>query len=430
MGATVINGGQVNITTATGTDASTSSYTINKGTLFVDDSTNAIGTSPAKLGAVGYDPAQSGNYFQTGKTAASSSTSETVGTLTLDSGANSITLTQGTGTSTSTTLTASSLVRNNHAELFVRGNSTNALGTAAAGSTTSTQLTITAAPTGALIGGAGAFGSTTISILPYFVGNGSTTVTPPLTFVTYDTTNNSLRVLNTGTEFLNTFTAATSSTNVRLSNTSTANALTAGTYNSLIMDEATATGAVTDTISAGGLTLNSGDLLFSKSAGTARAATLTGGVLQAAASNVFGTSSTELIITNAIGAASRFIGSQIRWISGRIDAGTATATPPPVRSSSVRLPIITRERRRSTGRSSSARRASSRMPPAVYVSGETAPSISTATTKPSTRFRVAAARWIPRCLPTHRRSRWAARAAAAPSAASFKISAAPAQPWR
>ena len=287
--------------------------------------------TPSKLGVVNMTLANA-TYNQTGVNAALTSTSETVAALTLDSGANTITLTEGSsGAHTSTTFKAASITRNNNAELFVR--SSNLLGSLPTGSTNSELVTITSAPTGSLIGGGGAFGagSSTISILPYMVGSNSATAAPN-SFVGYDTTNNSLRVLNTtagATSEYTTLALGTGTSNVRNSSTSAAVAVTAGTYNSLILDSGTVGTPVTDTIGAGGITLNNGALLFSRSGTTARATTLTGGTLQAAASNVAGSSSTELIITNAIGASLR-INSQISGSGGLTLNSYADTTASPI----------------------------------------------------------------------------------------------------
>ncbi len=156
-------------------------------------------------------------------------------------------------------------------------------------------MTLTAPPTGA-IGGGGAFGTMTVSIIPYMVGGITSTTVSAIgasTFVGYDTTNNTLRALQT-TEFAASTTGATANTNVRLSGASTAVAVASGTYNSLILDEATATMSPTYTIGTGGLTLQSGALLFSKSAGTSQAAVVTGDPIN------FGTA--EGVITNGNGA--------------------------------------------------------------------------------------------------------------------------------
>ena len=317
-GATTISGGQITLN-STGRDASTSGYTVTNGTLFVDNS----GTVTAnRLGAVGLT-LQSGTYSQTGKNATSNSTLETVGTLALGSGANAVTLTQATATTTSTTLIVSNVTRSNGATAFFRGSGS--LGTQASGSTTSTLLTSTANPTD-MIGGGGAYTSgtaTNISIVPYLVGDTGATGSAGPTFVGYDVTNNSYRVLKS-TEYLANFTGATATSNIRLSGVGTAVAITAGTYNSMLLNEASATGAVTYTAN-GTLTLNSGALFFAKSTGTAQNAILTGGLLQFAATDTAGASRKEGILSNFTGADVR-IDTQISGSGGLTLATYANTT--------------------------------------------------------------------------------------------------------
>jgi hypothetical protein len=141
--------------------------------------------------------------------------------------------------------------------------------------------------------------------------------------VGYDSTNNSLRVLKTQ-EYATTFGSATSTSNVRLSSASTSSAITAGNYNAVNLNEASATGTVTYTLS-GVMTLNSGALLFSKTTGTGQAAVFTGGTLQAAAADVTGTSRKELIVSNFVGADVQ-INSQISGTGGATFATYANGT--------------------------------------------------------------------------------------------------------
>lgn len=308
-GATTITGGRI-LLNGSGRITGTSGFSVTNGILEVSYSsaslTAKLATAPMTL--------RGSSYLQTGRNATSSSTAESIGALTLDTGANIITLTQATNTSTTTTLTASSLVRNNNATAFVRGS--NALGTQAAATNGATFLAITSSPTADLIGGSGTYASgtaTDIKIVPYFVGDSGASGSALPTFLGYDTANNSFRTLKSG-EYLTSFGGATATSNIRLSGTGTAVAITAGTYNSMILNEASATGTVTYTLG-GTLTLNSGALLVSKSTGTAQQAIITGGLLQFAASNVAGTSRQEGIISNFIGNDLR-IDSQISGSGG------------------------------------------------------------------------------------------------------------------
>ena len=115
---------------------------------------------------------------------ANTASAETFGNLTLANGVTDINLIPGTAGSS---LTTSGITRQNGATLFVRGTN---LG-AAPGAGNATILSTTAP---ALVGGGGAAGSTTISIVPWALGNllattaNNVTVDTSCTQVTYDPT--------------------------------------------------------------------------------------------------------------------------------------------------------------------------------------------------------------------------------------------------
>lgn len=149
-------------------------------------------------------------------------------------------------------LTAGSLVRANHGVALFSGTNLGA-NTIASATANSGNISFATAPTG-LVGGGGAAGTTTISILPWAIG-GTTSSDTGSTFVTY-TADNGIRTLNTATEFASTLTdGATSSDNVRLT-ASTALTQTT-TINSLIVAPTAAT-----TISGGTLKITSGAVLL------------------------------------------------------------------------------------------------------------------------------------------------------------------------
>lgn len=308
-GATTVSAGTLTLNGTAGTLA-TPSITVAGGTFNEDNSgVNYRNSSRFTAGA----PAlilQSGTYALTGSSTASNNTVETLGALTLDSGANTILLTQGTATNTSTLLTASSLVRNNNATARVSG------ATLGQGSTSNNiaLLRLTAAPTGAagtLIGGAGTFAAgnaKNIPIVPFLVGDLSATALGA-TFVGYDSTNNTLRALKSGE--LNTFTAttttaavltgATATDNVRVTSSATAFGITGSTVNSAIIDQSNPGGTPTITLT-GTLTPNSGALLFSKSSGVGFNTTLSGTGNLTFATTDTATTRKEGIITNTVGA--------------------------------------------------------------------------------------------------------------------------------
>jgi len=149
-------------------------------------------------------------------------------------------------------LTAGSLVRTNHGIAVFSGTNLGA-NTIASATANSGNISFATAPTG-LVGGGGAAGTTTISILPWAIGGTSASDTGS-TFVTY-TADNGIRTLNTATEFASSVTdGATTSDNVRL--TASAALTQTTTINSLIIAPTAAT-----TISGGTLKITSGAILL------------------------------------------------------------------------------------------------------------------------------------------------------------------------
>lgn len=149
-------------------------------------------------------------------------------------------------------LTAGSLVRANHGIAVFSGTNLGA-NTIASATANSGNISFASAPTG-LIGGGGAAGTTTISILPWAIG-GTTSSDTGSTFVTY-TADNGIRTLNTATEFASSLTdGATTADNVRL--TASAALTQTTTINSLIIAPTAAT-----TISGGTLKITSGAVLL------------------------------------------------------------------------------------------------------------------------------------------------------------------------
>ena len=196
---------------------------------------------------------------------ATTATAETVGAITLADGVSTINVTPGTA---GATLTTAGVTRQNGGLLFVRGTNLGA-GPGAGNST----ILATAAPT--LVGGAGATGSTTISIAPSVIGNltASTTSANSLansigsTFVTYDPTNG-LRPLAT-TEYA-TALGGNATDNVRFTATTTAPA--GATANSLLFAPAVA-GTV---LSGGPINVTSGAVMYSPTATTLSGTTVVG----------------------------------------------------------------------------------------------------------------------------------------------------------
>ena len=196
------------------------------------------------------------------------SKAETVGAVTLLAGSNTITSTHSstatTGTQRSMALTLASLTRSNAATLLVRGKSLGTLGDIASAGHYG-KLVVTSAPT--LTGGNGAAGSTTISILPWVIGDTSATGNGS-SFVTYGT--NGFRPLDLANEYeqLQASGGVTVGNNVRYSGTSDLplDGSTPRTMHSLLLDN---TGSSAITLSGANASLNvaSGAFLFTGTQG-------------------------------------------------------------------------------------------------------------------------------------------------------------------
>ena len=224
-GATTIrDNGAVILTGPSGAIASSAQLTL-AGSIVLDNlisaNTNRIGTVP--ITSTGGSMQLTGN--------ASTIINEAVGAVTLSGGQSVFNLVKN---SAATSLTANSLTRSGQSTVLVRGDN---LGSGApAGNVT--NFVLNAAPT--LVGGGGAAGTSTISIVPWIVGNntsGNTLNAADNTFVTYSNPNG-FRPLNLTTEYAQTLAGAGATTNVRL--TAPATVSSPQTINSLLIGSATA----------------------------------------------------------------------------------------------------------------------------------------------------------------------------------------------
>jgi autotransporter-associated beta strand protein len=252
-------GGTVRFNRTTGNAATSNIRVRQNATLQFDNSTN---------GNVGAVRAQSVTLESGGKLSVRGNNTNTVetiaGALTTDGGGarprsssnnyHSVTLDAG---SAHTLLSIGSLARVAKGTLLVRGDSlgVNSIASATAGSS---NIQITgAAP--AMIGGDGAAGTTTVSIIPWLVG-GSTTSDNGSTFVTYSAANG-LRPLDVTTEFASSF-GGNPANNVRLTATSDTAIVGNTTVNSLIL--AGSGGSISGS---GTLTVTSGAVLMTRTSG-------------------------------------------------------------------------------------------------------------------------------------------------------------------
>lgn len=266
-GATTQNAGTISLGTANGTIASSSSYDL-AGILTLD---NAAANNNNRISDTATITARGATINVIGN--ASAATAESAGAMNLASGNNIITVTPNAAQSAS--LNLASVNRQNNSTLFVRGTN---LGAAAAAGVA--QITATTPPVG-LIGGGGAAGSTTISILPWAVGNLSAAATLGSSFVTYGATG--FRPL-AASEYAAAV-GGSPTDNVRIT---AAAASPAGTVNSLVF----APGA-TATLSGGPINITSGAFLYSPTA--TATGTVSAGLNFGAAEGLIHTSNTLTI---------------------------------------------------------------------------------------------------------------------------------------
>jgi fibronectin-binding autotransporter adhesin len=233
-----------------GTMTGASSFNIySGGTLAISSNITSSTVNNNRIGDTAAINLRNGNFSMTGAVGASVVNTETVGAIS-GAGYNIITVTPGTGAGF-TSLTAASLSRVERGTFLMRGTNIGSAGSGNVG-----NLIFTSAPTGDLVGGGGAAGTTSISILGYAIGDTSGSLTGN-TFVTYGP--NGIRALNTTTEFATNLTSG-ATTNARLT-ASTANNSSV-TVNSLAL----ATGsAITGT---GTVNVTSGAILNNNSSAT------------------------------------------------------------------------------------------------------------------------------------------------------------------
>jgi len=237
-GATNLLAGTMSLS-GNGALAGTSSLTL-RNTITLD---NAATSSSNRI-----NDAAPVTYLGSGLTltgSAAGSTTETLGDTTFSRGTTTITVTPGAGQSAG--VFHGTMSRDTGAAMFVRGASLGATPGANVA-----NVTFAAAP--ALIGGGGAAGSTSISIVPW--GWGSTNAAAPAndinnSLMTYGA--NGLRPLNTATEYAAAISAGVSQDNIRITGAQTV--ASPSTINSLVIAGA---GGIDG---AGPLTITSGALL-------------------------------------------------------------------------------------------------------------------------------------------------------------------------
>jgi autotransporter-associated beta strand protein len=251
-GTTSLNSGSLILSGAAGSSAA-SAITANSGTILAFDSSTAGVTGATRAASVTLKGA---SLSVTGNGTANS-VDTVAGALTVDApstfgsaGANTVTITAGAANAQ---LVAASLVRANHGAVFFRGTNLG-LNTLASNTAGASNISFTSAPTAQLVGGGGASGTQTISILPWAVG-ADTAGGVPTGFVTYDAANG-IRVLTSAEQATTIAEGTTTANNVKLSAATPVTANGATTINSLFINNAAANATVL--AGTGALTVTSG----------------------------------------------------------------------------------------------------------------------------------------------------------------------------
>ncbi len=279
-GTLVVNGGLLQLSNIGRIDAG--AFVINKNaTLLIDNNgTTTVGTrilDTASITLNSADGANSGEVRPSGlwiRRDQGSTQSETVGVVFANSGASYVRA-ETTAASAITILSASNLVRSNAATMSVRGNGMSLTTGRRA------QFRIIAANEAAfistMIGGAGAAGTVTTSIVPWMIaedivaGGAIGDANMGNSLATYTTTSG-FRPLNLSTEYA-TYATAGVNNNTRESLTASLTGLAGRTLNSLVIDNNnTATINVTGSGAGQSLTNTSGAFLFTISNGAASTA--------------------------------------------------------------------------------------------------------------------------------------------------------------
>ena len=254
VGSTQIDGGALTLGGISGSLVTSPIVVVNNLSTLTFDSTNsAFGGAGSRLQASNAQVVVNGGSFNI--LGNSSDTVELLNVLKLAGGPATITVQPGGGTATLRLTDATSgLVRDpttSNATALFRGLGLGSSGTGAA------RILVDNGAISRLVGGNGADGSTSISILPYAIGD-VTTAGLGDSFVTYG--QYGIRPLDTSTEYA-TYTAAAATDNVRLVS---GTALTGKTVNSIIF----APSATLSLTGSGTLNVTAGAMLFNGTVAT------------------------------------------------------------------------------------------------------------------------------------------------------------------
>lgn len=270
-GPTAVNGGEL-ILAGNGAIPVSSSITVNQGGKLTLD--NSVTNVTDRISNTNTFTMRGGELVFKGNNVASTAT-ETIGTLALTSGDSTITMFGGSGGST--TLTFASITRATRAGtvLFRGVGQTNGL--APGVNIANIQFTTPPSTGNGQLVGAGALGSTSAPIIPFAIGDISTSGVGS-DFVTYDSVAG-VRLLNRATEYSTS--TAVNGVNLLLTNTSVSPDASA-TFNSLLLNNSTytigATGAAkTLTVTSGAIFAGTGTNIINSSSGRSTDVLSTGG---------------------------------------------------------------------------------------------------------------------------------------------------------
>ncbi len=240
-----LNNGLLNVEGANGSIQHSSAVIVRSGIFHLNDGVAFTGGAMGRVNDIA-SLSLAGAEFRL-SSGATTNYNETMNQLILESGGNAVTITPTATRAAQASFSA--LVREKRAAVYFRGT---ALGNSPGANVGNVQFATP--PNADLVGGGGAAGSTTISILPYAVGRNESTGTPN-SLVTVE--NGRIRPLSTATEYATSMVGGTATNeNVRLtSGINLANAnLT--TRNALVMT----TGTLSNSLG-GALRLTSGTIL-------------------------------------------------------------------------------------------------------------------------------------------------------------------------
>jgi autotransporter-associated beta strand protein len=281
LGSVVVNGAMFQLSGSGAIGAS--AITVTKAAFLLDNNTGTRSsaripdTTPITLHSA--DGVWNAQTFPSGlaiRTDQNATTNETVGNLTMGSGASYF-----YGTASGTTgvagINAADIVRQNNSTLAARGRNLGATTGDRNFLRITTGLAAETALAGTMVGGGGAAGTKTISILPWVIGEtqnaGTNTNNMGNSLVTYvvaASTGAGLRPLDLATEYA-ALSAAASTENVRESLTADLTAVSGRTINALVLNNASSTATTVGVAGTGAgqaLTVSSGAMLFTATGAT------------------------------------------------------------------------------------------------------------------------------------------------------------------